>query len=397
MRNTDIQALITATVTPQGPMDGMLIDACAALNGLGIMTRVLLHADGFPNPNLMKALVVNLRESGMPSFILNINAKDELVMGQRDGRPLTIHDAWNIPLVAWMVDHPALHLNYLLNAPENAVIGVIDEGHLAFLRDAGLAPRSHVFCPHGGPPIAPDLRDAADRPIDLLFGGNVNDPGPLPAWLDAQSGGDATLRAALAEGYEAVRADVELYRALSQAFQRRGLNAHPHALAPHIMALDTFIAQGRRIEVLSAVRGRRITLLGNVSPAAAARLEGHDLRGGANFINGISLMASAKVSLSTRRPFARGGHERIFYAMSRGSVIATEPSTFLNEDLDHELGMVRLPESPADIGAMLSDLCGDNDRLDAIRERGARDYLARHGWGERMERILAAVRPHLPA
>ena len=45
MRNTRLQALITATVTPAGPFDAMPADAGAALTALGVFNRVMLHAE----------------------------------------------------------------------------------------------------------------------------------------------------------------------------------------------------------------------------------------------------------------------------------------------------------------------------------------------------------------
>lgn len=395
MRNTRLQALITATVTPAGPFDAMPADAGAALTALGVFNRVLLHADGFANPNLMKALVMALRDSPLDGFILNVNAKDELVIGERDGRPLTIHDAWGIPLVAWMVDHPAVHLSHLRRAPENAIVGVIDEGHLRFLADCGLAPRSHVFIPHGGPPSVANPLPAAERSLGVVTMGNVDDPGPLSEWLDTHSRGNATLRGALADGYDAAADGTEIYAALVESFTHRKLNPHPHVLAPFIAALDTHLNQSRRLTVLEAVRGQRMIILGNVTPRAAARLEHHDIRGTTSFAEGLALMSEAKLLLNSRFAFGRGAHERIFYALSRGAVVATEASVFLQRDMDEGAGMIALPRAAADIDDTVCALCGDDARLDRLREQGMATYPARHGWGERMQRLLPLVHRHL--
>lgn len=395
MLNTRLQAVISATITPNAPIDAMLTDAGAAFNSLGICTRVLSHSDSFPNPQLMKALVVALRDSGLSGFIMNINAKDELVIGERDGRPLTIHDAWGIPLVAWMVDHPAVHLQHLLRAPENAIIGVIDEGHLRFLADAGLAPRSHVFCPHGGPDPVPDPLSAAERPVDLLFVGNVDAPGPVADWLDVQSKGNAGMRAALSDAYEAVLSGAEVYGALADSFSRGGLNAHPHALAPMIAAMDIHINQTRRLAVLEAVRDRKVLVLGEVSPPAAARLSHHDLRGAVPFTQALALMAEAKVVINSRCTFSRGAHERVFYALSRGAVVATEHSTFLERDMAEGTGMVALPAAAEDINALLGGLCDNPARLDDLRNAGLATYATRHSWRNRAERLLPLIKQHL--
>ena len=138
MRATECQGLITATVTPNTAVDGMLADLGSAFGALGAACRTLLHTPSYPNPHLMLGLVMQLRDEGMPAFILACNAKDRLVVGEERGREVTVHEAWRIPLIAFMVDHPATHLAHLLRAPENCLVSVIDEGHLAFLERAGL-------------------------------------------------------------------------------------------------------------------------------------------------------------------------------------------------------------------------------------------------------------------
>jgi hypothetical protein len=76
LRNSGFQALVTATVTPFSSFDAFLTDIGAALNALGVPTRTLLHASEYPNPALMQALVLQLKNGGMRGFVLNCNAKD---------------------------------------------------------------------------------------------------------------------------------------------------------------------------------------------------------------------------------------------------------------------------------------------------------------------------------
>jgi len=66
---------VTATVTPFSSFDAFLTDIGAALNALGVPTRTLLHASEYPNPALMQALVLQLKNGGMRGFVLNCNAK----------------------------------------------------------------------------------------------------------------------------------------------------------------------------------------------------------------------------------------------------------------------------------------------------------------------------------
>ena len=393
MRATECQGLITATVTPNTAVDGMLADLGSAFGALGAACRTLLHTPSYPNPHLMLGLVMQLRDEGMPAFILACNAKDRLVVGEERGREVTVHEAWRIPLIAFMVDHPATHLAHLLRAPENCLVSVIDEGHLAFLERAGLPPRSRVFCPHGGPEAIPDPRGTRERRLDFLFSGNVADPGPEAAWLDRTAAGRPDLRAALAEALEAVRAEGrDPYASIVDAYTRHGLPALPMSVAKQVSELDAYAMMTRRFAVLSSIRGHRVTVLGEVSGTDA--LARHDLRGTTSFVRTRSLMADVRVLINSRVTFGRGGHERIFYGLSRGAVVATEPSAFLAEDLETGLGMVQLPADPADLDDFLSDLLARPERLDELRTRGLARYPERHTWRERAGRLLAALDAH---
>ncbi|MEI8395249.1 MAG: hypothetical protein WCF85_10970 [Rhodospirillaceae bacterium] len=392
----ELQALVTATVTPASCFDAMMTDIGSALNGLGVVTRTLLHASDYPNPALMKALVLQLRDGGLPGVVVNCNAKDELILEHRDGNPLTIHDAWNIPLIAFMADHPACHVEYLRRAPENAVITVIDEGHLTFLEDAGFRPRTRIFCPHGGPEPLPVMRRAEERGIDLLMVGLVDDPGPFTRWLNEEIGARGPARRAIAEAYSEVREEGrEVYAALVEAYGRARLDARPLALAKNVAALDAFATRTRRLEVLRAIKDRRVVIAGEVAPSAG--LDHHDIRGPVVFAKALSMMSDARILLNSRWTYGRGAHERVFYGMSRGAVVATEDGSFLRDELRRQAGMVALPRHPVEINDMLCTLCEAPDRLNAIRERGLSEYVKRHSWRERAVRMITALGPHFNA
>ena len=398
MRATDCQGLVTATVTPDAAVDTLMADLGSAFAALGVAVRTLFHTPSHPNPHLMVGLMAQLRDGGMPAFILNCNAKDRLVVGTERGREITVHEAWNIPLIAFLVDHPACHLPHLLRAPENCLITVIDEGHLAFLEQAGLPPRSVLFCPHGGPEAIPDPRPMRERGLGLLFAGNVADPGPEAAWLDRASGGRPGSRAALAEALERVRLEGgEPYASLAEAYGRRDLPATPLTLARMVVDLDAYVMMARRFQVLSAIRGHRVTVAGEGAASAAAAHAHHDLRGVTSFARVRNLMADSRVVINSRVTFQRGGHERIFYGLSRGAVVATEAGSFLRPDLDAGLGMVPLPAAAADLDDFISDLLAGPDRLETLREQGLAVYPHRHSWRERAGRILAGFAAHVAA
>ena len=265
------------------------------------------------------------------------------------------------------------------------------------------------YCERLGTPFAQDLgagllspeaiadpRPARERGIDLMFSGNVGDPGPEAAWLERVGGGRPEIKAALAEALEAVRAENrEPYAAIVGAYTRRGLPAAPLSVAKAVTELDGYAMMSRRFSVLRAIKGHRLTLLGEVSGTDA--LGHHDLRGTTSFAAARRLMAETKLLINSRSTFGRGGHERIFYGLSRGAVVATEPSSFLAEDLAGGLGMVQLPADPAGLDDFIADLLARPERLDELRARGLAQYGERHSWRERAGRIFAALEAHAQA
>jgi glycosyltransferase involved in cell wall biosynthesis len=134
-----------------------------------------------------------------------------------------------------------------------------------------------------------------------------------------------------------------------------------------------------------------------VAPEAAARLAHHDLKGETRWGDVLELMANAKVVLNSRITFSRGAHERMFYALSRGAVVATEPSAFLADELENRLGMVLLPADAGDMDRTLEGLLADDAALDEIRRRGLESYVGRHTWKERAARILEGLSRHREA
>ncbi len=396
MRTTQLQAILSTTITPNASIDAMFTGMMGALEAHGVSTQLFTHDPLYPNPQLFKALLFTMRSREMPMFMVGMNASDELAAGEKNGKPVMLHDVWPFPLVSIMVDHPAIHFERLERAAENCVLTVVDEEHLTFLSDAQFPPKTYVFCPHGGPEAVSDPLSTKDRPIDVLFCGNISSSETLDAWLDCHADGDVKRRAALKEAFEAVyEGKVPLYRALTEAFARHGQNNAPHALAPSIKKMLIYIHQRQRLEALEAITERRVTILGNVAPDVAARLAHHDIRGEKSFAQACSMMAESKILLNCCHVFPHGAHERVFYGLSRGAVILNNPSAFLAEDLERGWGMVKQPDDLKEMNTLISDLCADPDRIDTLRAQGLAVYPERHTWRERMGRVLPAVVDHL--
>lgn len=390
--------LVSATVTLVAPIDTMMVDLSHGLAANGVFSKIFMHAEKISDPAMFKALLAALREHQGSNFIVNLNAKDALIVERLDGTKTNVHDEWDIPLVAFMVDHPAYHEDILRAAPENTLVTFVDESHMDYF-DAGDFPsRSSIFCPHGGPDPLPHLLGSAEREIDVLFIGTVPAPEETGAMLDRVSLGHPDHRKAIAAAHDRAQGEGEdIFKALKAAYQATDLVSRPEDLAFLVAELDRHVSNQRRFRILEATRRHRITLCGPVAPEAAARLAHHDLRGETRWGDALELMANAKVVLNSRVTFSRGAHERLFYALSRGAVVATEPSAFLADELENRLGMVLLPDHAGDMDQTLEGLLADDAALDDIRRRGLEAYVQRHSWKERAARILEGLCRHQEA
>lgn len=394
MRNTDIGCIVLAPFAPCTPIDLMMGDLSAALNQSGAVSRMILHGAEADHP-IVGQVIRELHSSGMAGCIIAMNGKLRVMIAGSDGRTHNIHDALGLPLVAFLVDHPAQHGEHLRNLPDKALVTVIDARHAAFLEQAGVPPEKIIFCPHGGPDPLPDPRPAGDRSIDLLFVGNMGEVPDVNGWLDQSAGADPHQRGVLARVLEAALAGEEVFAATSREFAAAGWAHDPWSVAPVVVAIDAYVTQSRRVQVLQAIRRRRVVVLGNVAPGVAARIGHHDLRGETQFPVALRLMADAKVMINSRKSFSGGAHERIFYGLSRGAVSLTEASSFLADELGRRAGMVTLPDGAAEIDALADHLCGDMAELAAIGERGLAEYTQRHSWRDRAGRMLQGARQFL--
>lgn len=77
----------------------MFADITAELNALGVCARFFMNAVPFPNPEFLKSLIFLLRNGEMPSFILSMNAKTILVIGEKDGRPFMMRGRYRLSYV----------------------------------------------------------------------------------------------------------------------------------------------------------------------------------------------------------------------------------------------------------------------------------------------------------
>ncbi|HEX4192666.1 MAG TPA: glycosyltransferase, partial [Stellaceae bacterium] len=84
-------------------------------------------------------------------------------------------------------------------------------------------------------------------------------------------------------------------------------------------------------------------------------------------------------------PFRTGAHERVFYGLSRGAAILSDPSSLLAAPA----GIAFFPEDPAALDETIATLLAAP--LDDAVAEGRRWYADHHTWDHRAAQLLDLV------
>ena len=344
-----------------------------------------------PNLPLVHGLVGELRDYDGPRFIIDNNAKSRLTAQGADGKPVFIHDAWNIPRLSIFESNPIHHLGQMAQLPRNAALTVIDTAHVEVLDAFGISRRAVAFMPHAGPPPLDTVLPIKERAIDVLFIGNVKDVPAPDAWVAAL----------------ACPAELKLrpWRASSRNDGRSPTTAAPRCcnkrlpkpasrlrlarrdLALNGATIELYVNNLKRRELLSSITAAKLTVCGEVE-TKLPNAEHVTVTGPVSFVKTLQLMDNAKIVLNTM-PFRSGGHERIFYGLSRGAAILSDFSQLIAEPAAERLGIAIFPEDPAALNDAIAALL-DHPLDDAVAT-GRRWYARHHTWDHRAAQLLALM------
>jgi glycosyltransferase involved in cell wall biosynthesis len=101
-------------------------------------------------------------------------------------------------------------------------------------------------------------------------------------------------------------------------------------------------------------------------------------------------MDNAKLIVNAMQ-YRDGAHERVFYGLSRGAAILSDPSRFLAAAEAARAGIAFFPEDPAALDDAVASLLASP--LDDTVAEGRRWYADRHTWDHRAARLLDLVTP----
>ncbi|NMM46343.1 hypothetical protein HH303_17765 [Rhodospirillaceae bacterium KN72] len=374
-----------ASFTPFASLEVMSADIDQALRQRGVQVFNHMHY-GDMNADLFKRQFVLAAQYPGRRFAMDVNVTNNFMSGDRP-----LYDVWALPRFTFLTDSPVHKITQFRTFPHMGLIGLVDLDFPEIAADLGLPVDRCVSFAHAGPPPAPAQPDTADRPIDVLIAGNVGPTPPLADWLQAESGGDPVKKAALDAALERCRtSDTGLWQILKEELTSRGGDISISSIVPLATALEGYLIAMRRKEMLENASRGVVHYSGYIDPAVTLTLPDNIVHHGPlPFLDILDLMTNTKIVVNSSPSFRNGPHERIFYGLSRGAFILTEPSRFMSEMVDGGYGVSFLPWDGTRINEFVADAL-DHD-LDAVRQTALPYYAARHTWGERVDRLLAEL------
>lgn len=319
--------------------------------------------------------------SGEDWCMIDVNGRNTLHGVPADGRYRRLSFMTDAPFTLW---------DDITAMPAGDMMTYVDANHATFLDDAGVT-RPRLFLPHAGPLPEAAPPAMAERDIPLLFVGNLTHP-PGRDHLERlfSSATDPLVRRVFSDAADLCLAEGrEPYVALKAACAVHGLAAAavfpPAVLARLARELSLWVEAHRRRHLLTALGGAPVTVVGLRDPG----FFGDDLPD-LNFVGLATgeqvraLLSRSRVVINSVSVFPGGSHERIWYAMAAGAVVATDPSTLVERDF-------RFGEHLLSLADDLEDASRDLRRLDRMAAAARDVYLRTHTWHRRAEAVARAL------
>lgn len=384
-----IRCLAITRFTPLASIEAMQTDICHALRCSGVLVQEHMHSD-YPNFELFRhQLALHGRHEG-PRFVFDTNLNHNY-----DHHGQSIYDAWTLPRFSFLTDSPARKLDKLGAFPNIGMIGVVDADFIELLSILKAPGKGAIPFQHAGPPPRKRMRPTAERPIDVMIVGNVSSKLSTAEWLDSADKGDPVLRHVLESCFEDCRtSDKSQWSALLAHAQERGYGiSTPSTLCDLLQSLETHVIANRRRDILSCLGGYRTVFIGGGEATADLAVDPEiDVRGSLAYLDVLDLMEQTKIVIDVSPSFRNGAHERVFYALSRGAYVLTEPSRFLTHEVESDLGISFLPYDSAGVGnAVRAILDRGPAELDAVRQRAVAHYADTHTWSQRVATLMPAI------
>lgn len=311
-----------------------------------------------------------------------------------DGRNLW--EAYQVPYINILMDHPFHYEKPLRNAPETSIVLCVDQNHVRYIRRYFKNIRQMDFLPHAGVELGSKHKPLVERNIDVLYAGalpiyTVSKMIPDLSSIQEVDGEEMaqevlgelvrhpgkTTEDVITEYLRSRRNDISEKRIHEIIVQMRFVDSY---------ATSFFREQTVRILVESGIR---VTAYGvGWDQCDWSDNPYLDYRGKVLAPEILPLMNDSKIVLNTMTWFKAGSHDRVFNGMLAKAAVVTDDSTYMRKEFrdGEELVMFSLPE----LGTLPEKVCSLFGHMDKAQEMAERGYLAakeNHTWKNRAEYI----------
>lgn len=307
---------------------------------------------------------------------------------------------WRQRIVSIMGDHPCHRVHQLsIRSSEHAVTAWSDASHLSALRALGF-PHRAVFLPHAGPEPAETIIPHDEREIDLLFVGTLREPTDRARWRAGNPDASPIVADLIFDTVEVVeRTGAPVLPATAEVMRHHDVSSSlltRDDFARLIASIQDIAEVNRRVRILAALPDDlEIAIVSNHLPLALCDRPNVRFLGYIDDFDRVrGLMRNASIVLNTTSKFPAGSHDRIWFAMAEGAVVATDASLFMQQDFRDGEAIVYLPQKHLEDEDLEPVIAAAKDArtLARLSDRASSIYRRRHTWTMRAPALIEAMR-----
>jgi glycosyltransferase involved in cell wall biosynthesis len=307
-----------------------------------------------------------------------------------------IWDAFGIPCINIVVDHPFYYHHFVNKLPRHYIQISIDKNHEKYLEEFFPSIERGPFLPLAGTSLfeAGDYKPIAERSMEIVFTGNYVPPKNFDVFIE-RAGEEYTAF------YRGILDELKMYpdRLLEDVARKHLQREIPEVTHDEIretlgnmIFLDMYIRfyfRGEAVRVL-AEAGYPIHVFGEGWEELECRKKENIIIGGSlNSLECLQKISDGKISLNVMPWFKAGAHDRIFNSMLNGAVCLTDSSVYLDQFLEQGknaavYSLKEIEQLPELVGALLED----QDAMQKIADSGFKLAQKHHTWENRTMQII---------
>lgn len=316
-----------------------------------------------------------------------------------DVHGINFFEAREIPFINIVVDHPFYYHKFLPFLPADYTQVSIDREHMAYLHRFFPAIKRGPFMPLAGTSLWTEetLPGWEERTTEVVFTGNYTPPDRFER--------DITR---IDDEYTAFyHGIIDDFIAHPHMDMTQGITKHLweevediteegiREIMPNMIMIDLYVRHYFRGEVVKqlADAGVRVTCFGAGWDQLPCRHPENIICGGLVDSAACLLeLSRARISLNVMPWFKDGAHDRVFNSMLNGAVCFSDPSRYLQEELEDGRDVIFYGlDDLGQLAERVRTLLRDREQWERIHRHAYRTAEKRHTWADRAYRLHSEI------